>query len=220
MTEHLRVDVWSDVVCPFCFIGKRRLEAALAAFAHAARVDVVWRSFELDPSAPREPEEGSLAERLAAKYGTSVREAEARMAHVTDSARADGIEMRLDLARPTGTFDAHRLLHLARASGVGDAMNERLFCAYFTEGARLADHAVLVALAADVGLPPDEVTATLASEGYAREVRADEAEAAALGIRGVPCFVLGGRFAVSGAQPVETFERALERAWSELVEPA
>lgn len=215
-TKKLRVDVWSDIACPWCYVGKRRLEDALERFGHAGEVEVVWRAFELDPSAPRErPAEGTYAERLARKYGVSVREAEGMITRMTDVARGDGLDFRFDLIRPSNTFDAHRLLHLAGERGLQDAVKERFLLGYMTEGAPIGDPETLVRLAAEAGLEPEEVRATLASDAYAGEVRAEEDEAAELGIRGVPFFVLGGRYAVSGAQPTEVLLGALEKAWRE-----
>ncbi|MCA9609240.1 MAG: DsbA family oxidoreductase, partial [Myxococcales bacterium] len=203
--------------CPWCYIGKRRLEAALATFEHAAEVEVIWRSFELDPSTPKVLDPSvSLAERLARKYRVSVAQAGAMMQRVTDTAAADGIEMRFDRAKPGNTFDGHRMIHLAKAQGLGGAMKERLLRAYFTEGRSVADADTLVSLAAEVGLEPDEARAVLATDAHADDVRRDEAEAVALGIQGVPCFVLAERFAVSGAQPPETMRHVLDRAWAEV----
>jgi predicted DsbA family dithiol-disulfide isomerase len=214
----LRVDVWSDIACPWCYVGKRRLEAALAAFPHADEVEVVWRAFELDPSAPRERDRSTgYAERLATKYRTSVGEADAMIARMTDVARADGLDFRFDRIRPGNTFDAHRVLQLASERGRQDAVKERFLRAYMTEGEPIGDPETLVRLASEAGLDADEVRATLASDAYAREVREEESDAAELGIHGVPFFVLGGKYAVSGAQPAETMRLALEKAWRELV---
>jgi len=213
----LRVDVWSDIACPWCYVGKRHLEAALAAFPHASEVDLVWRAFELDPAAPRERDRSqSYAERLASKYGCSVREAEGMIARMTDVARADGIEMRFDRARSGNTFDAHRVLHLAHTHGKQDAMKERLFLAYMTEGESLGDPETLVRLASEVGLDGEDVRAMLASDRFEREVRADEAEAREAGVSGVPFFVFGRKYAVSGAQPAEVLLRGLTLAWEDL----
>jgi len=214
----LRIDIWSDIACPWCYVGKRRLEAALATFPHRSDVEVVWRAFELDPSAPHAaaPAAGaSYAERLARKYGKRVADAEAMIQHLVSVAAADGLEFRFDRIRPGNTFDAHRLVHLAHERGVQDAVKERLLRAYMTEGEAMSDPATLLRLAAEAGLDPDEVSAVLGSDRYAREVRADEEEAATLGIRGVPFFVIG-RYAVSGAQPAEVLLRALEQAWGEV----
>ncbi len=182
-------------------------------FPHRAEVSVVWRAFELDPRAPRTADAVPYAERLARKYGKPVPEAQAMIDRLAGIAADDGLEMRFDRIRPGNTFDAHRLLHLARAHGVQDALKERLFRAYFTEGEAIGDRDVLARLAADVGLDAEAARAALADDDGARAVRADEEEARALGIGGVPFFVVGGRYAVSGAQPAEVLLGALTQAW-------
>ena len=216
----LRIDVWSDIACPWCFVGKRRLEAAIARLARepdAPAVEVVWRAFELDPSAPRErPTDVGYAERLAEKYGSSVKEADGMIARMTEVARADGLEFRFDRIRPGNTFDAHRVLHLAAGRGVQDAVKERFLRAYMTEGEPIGDPDALARLAAEAGLDAEEVRAVLASDAYAAEVRADENDARTLGINGVPFFVLGEKYAVSGAQPADLLFRALTQAATEL----
>ncbi len=212
----LTVEIWSDVVCPWCYIGKRRFEAALARFAHRDEVDLVWRSFELDASAPPSPAEpGSYADRLAAKYGRSREQAQEMLDTMTATAAQEGLDFRFDLARPGSTFDAHRLLHLALEHGVQDALKERLDRATFTEGSPSSDHAALAALAIEVGLPADEVADVLGADRYADAVRADEAQARAYGISGVPFFVVDGRYGISGAQPADVVLQALETAWGE-----
>ena len=212
----LRIDIWSDIACPWCYVGKRRLEAALAQFAHRAEVEVVWRAFELDPSSPRVREgAGTQAERLARKYGGSVAQAESRLRQMTELAAVDGLDFRFDRMQSGNTFDAHRLIHLAHERGVQDAVKERLLRAYMTEGEAIGDPAALTRLAGEAGLDTDEVTAVLATDQYASEVRADEEEARSLGISGVPFFVVGGRYAVSGAQPAEVLLGALKKAWAE-----
>jgi predicted DsbA family dithiol-disulfide isomerase len=212
----LHIDVWSDIACPWCYVGKRRLEAALAQFPHRDDVAIVWRAFELDPSAPRIREGGgSYAARIAKKYGTKVADAEARIRQMTDLAAADGLDFRFDRIQPGNTFDAHRLLHLAHERGMQDAVKERFLHAYLTEGAAIGDPDTLSRLAREAGLEADDVTAVLTTDAYAREVRADEEEAHTLGISGVPFFVVGGRHALSGAQPAGLFRRALDQAWSE-----
>lgn len=222
--KRLAIDVWSDIACPWCYVGKRRLDAALAAFPHRDAVDVTWHSFELAPRAPATPAAGvSYAERLARKYRTTVAGAEEMIARMTAAAAADGIEMRFDRVQTTNTFDAHRLLHFAAArdAETQHAMKERLLRAYMTEGELLGDHAVLTRLAGEVGLDAGEVAAMLAGDAYAADVRADERQAGEIGIRGVPFFVLGWKRAVSGAQPVDQLLRALERTWDALTpEPA
>jgi predicted DsbA family dithiol-disulfide isomerase len=215
--EKLRIDVWSDIACPWCYVGKRRLEAALEKFPHRDAVEVVWRAFELDPSAPPErPTDVGYAERLAKKYGSSVTEAGGMIKRMTDVAATDGLDFRFDKIRPGNTFDAHRVLHLALERGKQDAVKERLLRAYMTEGEPIGDPETLVRLAAEAGLDAEEVRAMLASDAFAREVREDEDEARQLGITGVPFFVLASKLAVSGAQPAELLLRALTQAWKEL----
>jgi predicted DsbA family dithiol-disulfide isomerase len=210
----LAVEIWSDVVCPWCFIGKRRFEAALARFERRDEVRVTWRSFELDPSAPPRGE-GSVADALAAKYGMSREQADAMHAQMTELAAAEGLDFRFDRAQRSGTFDAHRLVHLAAVHGLADAMEERLMRAYFTEGEAVGDVETLARLADEVGVPAEEAHAVLGSDRYADAVRDDEALAARLGIRGVPFYVLGRRYGVSGAQPADALLAALRRAWDE-----
>ena len=215
--KKLRIDVWSDIACPWCYVGKRRLEAALAKFPHRDEVEVVWRAFELDPSAPPErPSDVSYAARLAKKYGSSVNEAEGMITRMTDVAAGDGLDFHFEKIRSGNTFDAHRVLHLAAERGKQDAVKERYLLAYMTEGEPIGDPDTLVRLAAEAGLETEEVRAMLASDMYAREVREDEDEARQLGISGVPFFVLGGKLAVSGAQPAELLLRALAQAWRDV----
>jgi predicted DsbA family dithiol-disulfide isomerase len=213
----LRVDIWSDIACPWCYIGKRRLEAAFARFPHRDAVEVVWHAFELNPSAPREIDRGSsYAERLARKYGSSVPEAERRIGKMSDLAKADGLSFHFDRIRPGNTFDAHRVLHLALERGVQGAVKERLLRGYMTEGEAIGVPEVLIRLAGEAGLDADEVRDKLANGAYADEVRDDEEQARALGIEGVPFFVMGGRYGVSGAQPAEVLLRALTQAWTDI----
>ena len=215
--KKLHIDIWSDIACPWCHVGKRRLEAALARFPHRDAVEIVWRAFELDPSAPRTIDLSvSYAARLAKKYGSSVADAEAMIARMTEVARQDGLDFHFERIRPGNTFDAHRVLHLAAERGVQDAVKERFLRAYLGEGEPIGDPETLVRLAAEAGLDPEEVRATLAGDAHARDVRADEEEAREIGVRGVPFFVLAGRWAISGAQPPDLFLRALTQAWSEL----
>ncbi|HEX3778015.1 MAG TPA: DsbA family oxidoreductase [Polyangiaceae bacterium] len=216
--DKLRVDVWSDIACPWCFVGKRRLEAALARLPEAERkqVEVTWHAFELDPEAPRERERSeSYAERLAKKYGMSVAQAEARIASMTEVAKADGVNFDFARIRPGNTFDAHRLLHLAAERGLQDALKERFLLGYMSEGEAIGQPEALERLAIEAGLGASEVRAVLTSDRYAAEVRADERDARELGINGVPFFVLDERLAVSGAQPTELFLRALKQAFAD-----
>ena len=204
------VEIWSDIACPWCAVGKRRFEAALAAFAHRDDVTVTWRSFELDPDAPAE-HPGERAARLAAKYGVSVEQAREMEARMAETAAGEGLDFRFDSARSGNTFDAHRILHLAAAHGLQDEMNERLLIAHFTEGELVSDHVTLKRLALETGIPEDEIDDTLATDRYADDVRADEATAHALGINAVPTFVVDRRLGVSGAQPPEILGQLLAR---------
>lgn len=218
---NLRIDIFSDIACPWCYVGKRRLEAALGRFAHRTEVEVVWRAFELDPAAPRSRDlQTPYHERLARKYGTSAAQAQEMIDRMTQVAAADGLDFHFERIRPGNTFDAHRVLHLAHERGVQDAVKERFLRGYLTEGAAIGEPAELVRLAQEAGLDATEVRETLAGDRYAAEVRADEAEAQSLQIRGVPFFILGGRYALSGAQPCETLLQALNQAFEELVAPA
>ena len=212
MNKKLRVDVWSDVVCPWCYIGKRRLEGALARFAHKADVEVIWRAFELDPSAPRVAA-GDHAERIARKYGRSRGQIEEMTRNITGLAAAEGIAFDLEHSRSGNTFDAHRVIHLASERGLQDAVKERFLRGYMAEREPIGEPEVLVRLAADAGLDAEETRAVLASDRYAREVREEEETARRLGISGVPFFVIGGKYGVSGAQPADTLLGALEEAW-------
>lgn len=210
----MTVEVWSDIVCPWCRIGREHLERALARFEHAAEVDVLWRSYELDPSAPPVREE-TLAQELGAKYGVGPAEVASMFDDVTERAAQLGLDFRFDIATAGSTFDAHRVLHLARQEGVEDAVAERFFSAYFTEGEAIGDRSTLVRLAAEAGLSPALVEQALSAGWFADEVRADEAEARALQVTGVPFFVFDRRYAVSGAQPPDVLLQVLEQAWSE-----
>ncbi|HEV2754993.1 MAG TPA: DsbA family oxidoreductase [Actinomycetota bacterium] len=212
----MRVDIWSDVVCPWCYIGKRRFEAALDRFPERDRVEVVWRSFQLDPSAPPSSDEpGDYARHLAGKYGISEDRARQMMENVTQVAASEGLTFRFDLARRGNTFDAHRLLHFALEQGVQDDLKERLDHATFTAGLSVSDHASLARVAAAAGLDEGEAAEVLSSGRYADAVRADEAQARAYGITGVPFFVIDGKYGVSGAQPADVFAGVLKRAWEE-----
>ncbi len=214
----MQVDIWSDVVCPWCYIGKRRFEAALADFPYRERVQVVWHSFELDPHAPdRSPE--SLDELLARKMGAPVDQIVASQQRLTALAAAEGLDYHLDRAQHGNTFDAHRLIHLAAEHGQQEAMEEHLMRAYFTDGLPIGDLDTLIGIGTSMGLDAAEIRTALNGDAYAHAVRADERRAAQLGITGVPFFVFDGRFGVSGAQPSEVFSSVLERAWTESAQP-
>jgi predicted DsbA family dithiol-disulfide isomerase len=210
----MQVEIWSDVVCPWCYLGKRRFENALAGFEHRDEVSVVLRSFQLDPAAPTS-RTTSTVEMLSSKYGMSVAQAETAQREMEQRAAADGLEYHLDGQHSGNTFDAHRLLHLARERGRQDELAERLFRAYFTERRSVFDAAALTELAVDAGLDPDDVAVVLAGTDYADDVERDIAEAQALGVNGVPFFVIDRRYGISGAQSAAVIGQALEQAWAE-----
>jgi predicted DsbA family dithiol-disulfide isomerase len=207
----MHVEIWSDIACPWCYVGKRRFEQALAQFEGRDEVEVTWRSFELDPDAPPSRDVDG-ADHLSGKYGVSREEALAMQARMTETAAAEGLEFRFDIARGGNTFDAHRVLHLAAAHGVQDAAKERIMQAYLCEGELVSDHAVLERLALDVGLPTDKVRALLEGDRFAAEVREDERTAAAIGIHAVPFFVVDRRIGVSGAHPPAALLELLRQA--------
>jgi predicted DsbA family dithiol-disulfide isomerase len=207
----MRIEIWSDVICPWCYIGKRNFENALVDFPNKDKVEVVWRSFELDPESPRQLP-GTLEEMLAQKYHVSQQEAAAMNARVTEVAKVAGLDYQLAKARPGNTFDAHRLLHFAASRQLGDKATERLMHAYFSEALPVGDRAALALLAPQFGIAEKEVLEMLESDAYADEVRADEARAANFGIKGVPFFVFDEKTGISGAQPVEAFADALQQA--------
>jgi predicted DsbA family dithiol-disulfide isomerase len=209
----MQVEIWSDVVCPWCYIGKRRFEAALRQFEHADEVQVTWRSFELDPSAPKR-REGRSSEYLAKKYGVSSVEAEAMQARVSGVAAQEGLTYRLQDTVGGNTFDAHRLLHLAAAHGKQDALKEEFLRGYFSEAQPIGDPAVLAELAVRVGLERAEVDHVLAGSEYADAVRSDERDAQSFGLSGVPAFVFDRRIAVVGAESSDVLLDALRQAWA------
>jgi predicted DsbA family dithiol-disulfide isomerase len=210
----MRIEIWSDVVCPWCYIGKRHLEAALDSFEHSEDVELVYRSFELDPTAPEVPVETTV-ESLARKFGTDVPRARELMKRADDVAASVGLEFRHADAPHARTVDAHRLLHLALAHGRQAELKEALLAAYFGRGESMGDHDVLRKAAAEVGLDPGRVDDVLASEEYLDAVHADIAQARAYGATGVPFFVVDQKYGVSGAQPTEVFSELLDRAWTE-----
>ena len=209
------VHIWSDVVCPWCYLGKRRFEHALALFEHRDDIRVTHRSFQLDPSRPRH-ETMSRREMLTSKYQLSeqqVQDMDARMEHLAD---VEGLEYHLTDAGLTGnTLDAHQLFQLGKARGIQDAVIERLYRAYFTEQRSVFDRDSLVTLSGEAGLDQSEARDVLERDAYVDAVTADVLEARALGVSGVPFFVLGGRYGVSGAQATEVFTEALTKAWEE-----
>jgi len=210
----MKVEIWSDVMCPFCYIGKRRFEKALEQFPGKDDIEVTWKSFQLNPAMKTEPGK-NINQYLSGIKGWSIAEAKRANEYVTQMAKEVGLDFDFDRAVVANSFDAHRVAHLAKANGKGDAMEEQLFRAYFTEGKNIADHNTLVQLAVSIGIGEDAVQNTLKSDEYADAVESDIYEAHQIGVRGVPYFVLNDRYAVSGAQATETFLGALDKAWGE-----
>lgn len=210
----MRIEIWSDVVCPWCYIGKRRLESALAAFPHRDEVEIVWRSYQLDPSAPTQVTE-TARQMLARKYRMSPAQAAEAQGRVIALAAEEGMHWRHEDSPHANTRDAHRLLHLAADEGLQGELKEALLDAYFTHARNVADPAVLREIATGVGLDATRVDEVLASKEYDDAIDADVAQAAAYGSTGVPFFVIDQKFGVSGAQPTELFGQVLDRAWSE-----
>jgi predicted DsbA family dithiol-disulfide isomerase len=210
----MQVEVWSDIVCPWCYIGKRRLESALEQFPHRDQVEVVWRSFQLDPSVP-EGETHPTLPALAAKYGRSVEEMQGTMAHVEQVAADEGLAYHLADAVSGNTLLAHELLHLAAEHGLRNQLKERLLHAYFEEGRPVFDVDSLVALGVEVGLDETEARAALADRRFLAAVRQDAATAQALGATGVPFFVVDRKYGAAGAQPAELLLQILEKAWAD-----
>lgn len=201
----MKVEIWSDIACPWCYLGKHRFEAALSQFEGREDVEVSYRAFQLDPAAPP-TQPGTLNETLSKKFNVPLAQAEAMNAQMTERGVADGVEFHFDRARPANTFDAHRLVHFAGAQGKGAEMKERLFEAYFRDGLVVSDAATLVGLAAELGLDAKPV---VASGEFGDSVRLDMDQARELGISGVPFFVFDQTYGVSGAQTAEVLLQAL-----------
>lgn len=211
----MRIDIWSDIACPWCYIGKRRIESALESFEHRDRVEVVWHSFELDPGAPVPPTQ-KTAVHLAQKYGGGPEQIAEMTQRVAETAKGEGLDYRLDDTLHVATRDAHRLLHLALEVGGSrqqDDLKERLLEDYFVRALDVSDHAVLKTAALEVGLDEEQVDRVLGSDAYDAEVSADIQQARSLGAQGVPFFVIDEAYGVSGAQPTEVFAGALQQAW-------
>ena len=222
MSQPISIDIWSDIACPWCYIGKRNLESGLAAVAgddDAPQVDITFHSFELSPDTPVDFD-GDEVDFLAGHKGMPREQVEQMLARVTNVAAGAGLEYRFDLLQHTNTVKAHELLHFAKAKGLQHEMEERLMSAYFTEGKHVGRIDDLVALAAEVGLEPDETRSALESAQYLDAVRADQAQARAYGINGVPFFVIDGQYGVSGAQPPEAFENVIRDVWAKKQQPA
>lgn len=212
--EPMLIEVWSDIACPFCYIGKRRLQGALARFPQRDDIRVEWRSFQLQPQLVTDASR-RINEYLASTKGMPLAQVEQMQARVREMGAGEGIAFAMDRVVVANTFNAHRLLQWAQSEGHGDAMKERLMRAYFEEGANVDDRATLQSLATDVGLDAPRTAELLAGDGFTDEVRRDIAEARQQRISGVPFFVFDQKYAISGAQPAELFDQALARAYAE-----
>ncbi|MGQ8867483.1 DsbA family oxidoreductase [Myroides sp. TSA_177.3] len=211
----MKVEIWSDVMCPFCYVGKKHFENALAQLPFKDKIEVEWKSFQLDPTLPVEGASESTLDYLVKRKGMPKEQIEGMMHHLDQSGAAVGIEFRQDIAIPVNTFRAHRLIHLAQSHGKGNEMEEALFFAHFTAGKNVGDLEVLTDLATSIGLNKEEVVALLQSDEQTQEVKNDIEEAQALGISGVPFFVVDRKYGISGAQPIDTFAEALTQAYEE-----
>lgn len=208
----MRIDVWSDILCPFCHLGRRHLELALEQFEHADEVDVVWHSFQLDREAPA-VDDAPVIDRVAAKYGASRERMVAQHEQMARDAAAVGLDFAWADLKGGNSYDAHRLLHLARSVGREEEVTARVMRAWYTEGAAIGDRDVLVRLAVEAGLEEEAVRETLESDDFGIDVRTDLALASQIGITAVPTFVLDQKYGVSGAQPVEVLLGALRQVW-------
>lgn len=207
----MNIEIWSDVMCPFCYIGKRRLENAIAQLQVADKLTIEWKSFQLDPTAPKSSDLDTY-DYLAKRYGRDRAWSIETHNQVAASAKQEGLDYRFDRAVVANSFDAHKVAHYAKEQGKGDAFEELLFRSYFTDGLNIADEEVLVRLATEIGLDEAGVRSAIHSAAYGQKVQTDIAEAQQLGVRGVPFFVFDRKYAVSGAQPVEAFVQTIEQA--------
>ena len=210
----MKVEVWSDFACPFCYIGKRRFESGLEQFEHKNKVEIIFRSFQLDPHAAKDTDQ-NMHTLLAKKYGMSYEQAKQMNDQVTQQAKEVGLDYHIDTLVPTNTFDAHRLTHYAKAQGKMYDLKERILKAYFTDSLHIGDHATLTKLATETGLDETQVREVLENGSYANEVRQDQQTASQIGVTGVPFFVFNQKYAVSGAQPSEVFLEVLNKVWEE-----
>jgi len=212
----MKVEIWSDIMCPFCYIGKRNFEAALKEFEAKNEIEIEWKSFQLDPTIPKSfDEKMSTYEYLAERKGMSVEKAIELHSNVTEMARKVGLTYNFDQSVVSNSFDAHKLIQLAKTKGLGDAAEEQLFKAYFTDGKDMSNHSTLTELGNEIGLNEKEVISALESEEYSSKVNSDISQGNELGVTGVPFFVFDRKYAISGAQPVETFLNALKQSFSE-----
>ncbi len=214
--QKMKVEIWSDIMCPFCYIGKRHYEEALKEFADANNIEVEWKSFQLDPSIPKPYTEGKdMYQYLAERKGFSLEQSKQMHANVVQMATKAGLKYDFDKAVVANSWDAHRVIQLAKKQGFGDAIEERFFKAYFTEGKDMADHATLIQLGKEAGLDETRVKQVLESDEFTNEVRADIQRAQTIGVSGVPFFVFNDKYAISGAQPSGVFLETLQKSFAE-----
>ena len=215
-TPRMKVEVWSDIMCPFCYIGKRNYESALSRFEARENIEIEWRSFQLDPTIPKNSTvKENVYQYLAKKKGLSYEQSAKMHERVIEMAKNAGLDYRFDKAIVANSFDAHRMIQLAKTKGLGDAAEERLFRAYFTEGKDFGDRETLIAIGKEIGLPEEEIKSALSSDEYAEKVEQDIQEATEIGVQGVPFFLFDRKYAVSGAQPPEYFLQALNQSYAE-----
>ena len=210
----MKIEIWSDYACPYCYIGERQLEKALKSFSGEESIDISYKAFELDPNASYETTTNTK-DRVAQKYGYTSEQAQQMIDRVTEYAKSVGLEYHYDTVRYTNTFEAHRIAKYAETKGKGLEISEKLFHAYFTENKELSDHKVLTDIAIELGLDRLEVEDTLKNKKFAEDVRNDEYEASRLGIHAVPFFLINGKYSLSGAQPPEAFEKIFEKVLKE-----
>jgi len=216
VTPKMKVEVWSDIMCPFCYIGKRQYESALKKFTDGNHVEIVWKSFQLDPSIPENVEKGITAvQYLSSRKGISVEQVKTMHKQVVQMAEKAGLEYHLDHAAVYNSFKAHRIIQFAKSKGLGDVAEETFFNAHFTRNKDLADIKTLIETGKEIGLTEAEVNEALTNEEYARSVKQDIQEARQIGVTGVPFFVFNHKYAVSGAQPADVFLQTLERSFAE-----
>ncbi|BCW61687.1 DSBA oxidoreductase [Arthrobacter sp. StoSoilB22] len=214
VAESMKIEIWSDVACPWCYIGKRRFETALAQFPHRDSVDIEWKSYQLDPSIP-EHYDGTELDYLSKRKGMAPEQVKQMFAHVTETAKGEGLDYHFEKVVVANSFTAHRLIHLAAAHGRQDAAKEQLLSDHFEHGKDIGSKEYLTELGAALDLPEDEVAELFTSDKYADEVNQDINEARAIGVTGVPFFVIDRKYGISGAQPADLFSQALNQAWQE-----
>jgi protein disulfide-isomerase len=210
----MKVEIWSDIMCPFCYIGKRHYEEALRQFPDSNHIEIEWHSFQLDPTIPKEAQKTDVYQYLAERKGMSVAQSRSMHDNVVAMAKSAGLTYNFDKAVVANSFDAHRVIQLAKTKGLGDEIEERLFKAYFTEGQDFSNHETLVKLGHEVGLAEADIREVLNSNRFTTEVKQDIAEAGSIGVQGVPFFVFDRKFAVSGAQPSQAFLETLKKSFA------